>query len=84
MTSDHLREQGKEGPAKATAKVAEHAERVASYLTGADADRLLGDAEDFGRRRPAVAAAIGVVAGFAASRFVKASSRSRHQSRFEE
>jgi hypothetical protein len=83
MTSDHLREQGKDGPAKATAKVAEHAERVGSYLIGSDADRLLGDAEDFGRRKPAVVAAVGVAVGFAASRFLKASSRNRHQSRVE-
>jgi hypothetical protein len=65
------------------AKLADHAERVGSYLKESDADRLLGDAEDFGRRKPAAAAAIGIVVGLAASRFLKASSRAQHQSRFE-
>jgi len=34
--------------------------------------------EDFGRRQPLAVVAIGLVAGFAASRFLKASSSSRY------
>ena len=44
--------------------------------------RLFGaDAEDFGRRQPWALAAASVAAGFAASRFLKASSRQRYQAR---
>ena len=76
-TSQQLREKGQEPQAKAAERVADHAERVGSYLTESDADRLLSDAEDLGRRQPMVVIAAGVALGFAASRFLKASSRKR-------
>ena len=74
-----LREQGQEPHAKAAEKVAEHAERVGGYLTESDADRILHDAEDFGRRQPLAVVAAGAALGFAASRFLKASSRNRYE-----
>ncbi len=80
-TSDQLREEGQDGPARAAERVAERAERVGGYLTESDADRILGDAEDLGRRQPLAVVAIGAAAGFAASRFLKASSGSRYASR---
>jgi hypothetical protein len=80
--SDALREQGKDGPANAAGKVAGYAEKVGSYLHERDADALLADAEDFGRRRPWAVAAGGLVLGFAASRFLKASSSRRYSDRF--
>jgi hypothetical protein len=76
---DQLREQGKDGPAKLADQVADRGERLSSYLRDSDADRLIRDLEDFGRQRPLAVVAAGVVAGFAASRFLKASSRSRGQ-----
>jgi hypothetical protein len=79
--SGALREQGREGPAKAADRVAEYAERVGGYLRERDSDALLGEAEDFGRRQPAAVAAGGFVLGFLASRFLKASSRQRYSSR---
>ena len=80
-TSRHLREQGQDGPAQAAEQVAHHAERLGGYLSESNADRILGDLEDFGRRQPMAVIALGVAAGFAASRFLKASSRQRYESR---
>jgi hypothetical protein len=79
--SDALREQGKDGPAKAADRLAEYAEKAGAYLHEKDADTLLADAEDFGRRQPWTIMAGGLALGFAASRFLKASSRQRHQAR---
>lgn len=79
--SDTLREQGKEGPANAADKLAEYAEKVGGYLRDRDSDGLLADAEDLGRRQPWAVAAGGVVLGFAAARFLKASSSRRYTSR---
>jgi hypothetical protein len=75
---DSLREQGKQGPAKAADRMAEYAEKVGGYLSETDPDGLLRDAENFGRRQPAALAAGGLLLGFAASRFLKASSSRRH------
>jgi hypothetical protein len=79
--SESLREQGKDGPADVADRIAGYAERVGDYLHEKDADTLLSDAEDLGRRKPWVAAAGGLAIGFAASRFLKASSRERYESR---
>ena len=78
-TSDHLREEGQDGQANAADRVAHHVDRVGSYLTESDADRILADAEDFGRRKPWAVIGIGMALGFAASRFLKASSRKRYE-----
>jgi hypothetical protein len=79
--SDELRNQGKDTPAKFADRGAEQIEKVGSYLSEADADKLLSDVEDFGRRRPLAVLAGGLVVGMATARFLKASSRSRYQSR---
>jgi len=78
-TSQRLREEGQDGPARATERAAEQGEKVASWLEDSDADRILRDVEDFGRRQPLAVAAIGLALGFAASRFLKASSRTRYE-----
>ena len=80
-TSSHLRDQGQDGPAQAAEKVAHHAERLGGYLSESSADRILSDLEDFGRRQPMAVIGLGVAAGFVASRFLKASSRERYQTR---
>ena len=77
-TSERLREDGQDGPARAAERAADQAEKVGGWLEQSDADRILHDVEDFGRRQPLAVAAIGLAAGFAASRFLKASSRSRY------
>lgn len=78
---ESLREQGKDGPAMAADRLAEYAEKVGGYLRDKDSDALLADAEDFGRRQPWATAAGGLALGFAASRFLKASSSQRYQER---
>jgi len=80
--SDQLREQGKDQPAKLAEQAAERAERVGSYLRDSDADRILDDIEDFGRRQPWAVIAGGVAVGLVASRFLKASSSRRYESRY--
>lgn len=78
---EELRKQGKETPAKYADKGADRAERLGSYLRESDADELLSDIEDFGRRQPLAVLAGGLVVGIAAARFLKASSRGRYRSR---
>jgi hypothetical protein len=78
--AEELRNQGKDAPANLAEQVADRADRVGDYLTGASGDRLLRDVEDFARRQPMLVAAGGLVLGFAASRFMKASSSRRYQS----
>ena len=81
--ADELRRQGKDGPAALAEQVAGQADRVGDYLKGASGDRLLRDVEDLARRQPLLVAAGGLVLGFAASRFLKASSSRRYQSGYE-
>jgi len=78
-TSERLHEEGQHGPARATERAADQAEKLGGYLERSDADRILHDVEDFGRRQPMAVAAIGLALGFAASRFLKASSRTRYE-----
>jgi hypothetical protein len=78
---DQLRQQGKDQPAKLADQAADRAERLGGYLRDSDADRILGDIEDFGRRQPWAVIAGGVVLGLAASRFLKASSSRRYEQR---
>jgi hypothetical protein len=75
-----LRDEGKDTPARVADQAAERAERLGGYLQEADADRILRDIEDFGRRRPWALAAAGATLGFLASRFLKASSARRYES----
>src|SRR4051812_33007626 len=77
--SEELRKQGKEQPAKLAAQAAERAESLGSYLQRSDGDTILRDVEDFGRRQPWAVIAGGVALGFAASRFLKASSTRRYE-----
>jgi hypothetical protein len=76
-----LREQGKDRPAKLADQAADRAERLGSYLTESDADRILDDIEDLGRRQPWAVLAGGVAVGFVASRFLKASAGTRYEQR---
>jgi hypothetical protein len=78
--AEELRNQGKGAPANLAEQVAGQADRVGDYLKGAGGDRILRDVEDFARRQPMLVAAGGLVLGFAASRFLKASSSRRYQS----
>jgi hypothetical protein len=77
---EQLRGEGKDVPARVMSQVAERAEDLGAYLQSAHADRMLMDLERFARRRPWVTAGAGVLAGFVASRFVKASADRRYES----
>lgn len=79
--SQALRDQGKDRPAQLINRLAEYAERAGRYLHDKDADAMLGDAEDFGRQKPTAVAAGALALGFAASRFLKASSSKRYSAR---
>jgi ElaB/YqjD/DUF883 family membrane-anchored ribosome-binding protein len=57
---------------------ADRIERLGSYLERTSGDELVRDLEDFARRRPWMVAGMGLVAGLAASRFLKASSERRY------
>ena len=76
---EQLRNEGKDVPAKVMTQVAERAEDLGAYLQSTQADKMLTDLEHFARRRPWVTAGIGVLAGFVASRFVKASADRRYE-----
>ena len=77
--AQELRKQGKEKPADLAEQAAERVERLGGYLKESDADRILRDVEDFGRRQPWAIAAGGLALGFLASRFLKASSQKRYE-----
>lgn len=66
--------------AQAAEWAADRVERLAGYLEQASGERVLRDAEDFARRRPWMVAGAGLIAGLAASRFLKASSERRYGS----
>ncbi|MCW2993890.1 MAG: hypothetical protein JWQ18_1385 [Conexibacter sp.] len=78
---DQLREQGKDGPAKLADQAAHHVERAGGWLSESDADKILHDVEDAARKNPWAVVAGGVALGFAASRFLKASSSDRYRAR---
>ena len=80
--AQELRSQGKDAPANLAEQVASQADRVGDYLKGASGDRILRDVEDFARRQPMLVAAAGLALGFAASRFLKASSSRRYESTY--
>jgi hypothetical protein len=81
--AEELRGQGKDTPARMAEQVASQADRVGDYLKEASGDRILRDVEDFARRQPMLVAAAGLALGFAASRFLKASSSRRYESSYQ-
>jgi hypothetical protein len=76
---EELRKQGKDQPARLAEQAAQRAESLGDYLKRSDGDTILRDVEDFGRRQPWAVIAGGVALGFAASRFLKASSTRRYE-----
>ena len=81
--SEELRKQGKDQPAKLAEQAASRAESLGDYLQRSDGDTILRDLEDFGRQRPWAVIAGGLALGFAASRFLKASSSRRYESSYD-
>jgi len=56
-------------------------ERLGGWLRDSDSDKILSDVEDFGRSKPWALALGGMAIGFAAARFLKASSTQRYERR---
>jgi len=79
--TEDLRTEGKDEAAMLMERGAEQVDRLGRYLTDANGDQMMRDVEDFGRKRPGMLAFGGLVLGFAAARFLRASSerRSRDQ-----
>jgi uncharacterized protein YjbJ (UPF0337 family) len=77
---EELRRQGKDQPARLADQAADRAEKLGSYLQESDADRILRDVEELGRKQPWAVVAGGLALGFVASRFLKASSERRYSS----
>jgi len=77
--SDQLRNEGNERAAGMIDAVADRGERLGAYLRNSDGDQIVCDVEAFARRKPWLMVSASAVAGFLASRFVKASSRERYR-----
>jgi ElaB/YqjD/DUF883 family membrane-anchored ribosome-binding protein len=79
QSGEKLRSQGEAQQAAHFAEgAADRIERLGGYLERTSGDALLRDVEYFSRRRPWMIAGIGLVAGLAASRFLKTSSERRY------
>jgi hypothetical protein len=77
-SGDELREEGNAGAAGAAERAAERVERLGGYLEVKRGDEIVRDVEAFARRRPWALAGLGLVAGMAVARFLKASSEKRY------
>jgi hypothetical protein len=82
--TEELRGEGKDQAAQLMDRGAEQVDRLGQYLARSNGDRLMRDIEDFGRRRPGMLAAGGLLLGFGAARFLRASSQRReHDSEWD-
>ncbi|MBJ7607992.1 MAG: hypothetical protein JF887_00975 [Candidatus Dormibacteraeota bacterium] len=78
-SADELRSQGQDLPARVIEQAAERVEQLGQYLRSSNGEQIIGDVERFGREQPWAVIAGGVFVGFAASRFLKASSSRRYE-----
>ena len=76
-----LGDEGNGSASQLTKQAADRIERVGGYLEQKSGDDLMQDLERFARHRPWILAGLGMVAGLAAARFVKASSERRYGQR---
>jgi hypothetical protein len=77
-SGDELGSEGNGGTAtQLTGKAADRIERLGGYLEQRSGDELMRDIETFARRRPWMLAGVGMLAGLAGARFMKASSEER-------
>jgi hypothetical protein len=73
--SEELRSQGNDLTAALTEQVAVRAERLGRYLRQTDGRQILDDVQGFAREQPWLVAAVGLAAGVAVARLLKASAR---------
>jgi ElaB/YqjD/DUF883 family membrane-anchored ribosome-binding protein len=78
-SGNDLSDEGNSNAAQLTGPAADRIERVGSYLEQKSGDELMRDIETFARKRPWMLAGIGMLAGMAAARFIKASSERRYR-----
>ena len=76
-SGEDLSDEGNGNASQLTKQAADRIERVGSYLEQKSGGELMRDVEEFARRRPWLLAGLGMAAGLAAARFVKASSEQR-------
>jgi ElaB/YqjD/DUF883 family membrane-anchored ribosome-binding protein len=77
-SGNDLSDEGNGNAAQLTGQAADRIERLGTYLEEKRGDELVRDAETFARRRPWMLAGLGMLAGVAAARFMKASSEQRY------
>jgi ElaB/YqjD/DUF883 family membrane-anchored ribosome-binding protein len=82
QVAEQARLDGNDQQARLADEAAKRAERVSNYLGDVDPERLMADAEDFARRQPWLVAGVGLIAGFALARSLKASSGRRSTLRY--
>jgi ElaB/YqjD/DUF883 family membrane-anchored ribosome-binding protein len=77
-SGNDLRGEGNTSGARLAGQAADRVEQLGSYLEQKSGDELMRDVETFARRRPWMLAGLGMLAGVAAARFMKASSEERY------
>ena len=77
-SGNDLQSEGNSGAAQLPNQTADRLERLGSYLEEMSGDDVMRDIESFARRRPWMLAGVGLLAGVAAARFMKASSEQRY------
>jgi ElaB/YqjD/DUF883 family membrane-anchored ribosome-binding protein len=77
-SGNDLNGEGNGNVSQLTGQAADRIDRVGSYLEQKSGDELMRDIETFARRRPWMLAGLGMLAGVAAARFMKASSEQRY------
>jgi ElaB/YqjD/DUF883 family membrane-anchored ribosome-binding protein len=79
--AEQARQEGNDQQARLAEQAADRTDRLSTFLTEADGDRLLAEAEEFARRQPWVLAGAGLLAGVVLARAMKVSSRRRYDTR---
>jgi ElaB/YqjD/DUF883 family membrane-anchored ribosome-binding protein len=77
-SGNDLNGEGSTNVSQLTSQAADRIDRLGSYLEQKSGDELMRDIETFARRRPWMLAGLGMLAGVAAARFMKASSEQRY------
>ena len=80
--AEQSRVDGNDQQARLVEQAADRGERLSAYLTRADGEQMLAEAEDFARRQPWVIAGAGLAVGLVVARALKASSGTRYQQRY--
>jgi hypothetical protein len=79
-SGNDLSNEGSSDASQLTGPAADRIERLGAYLEQTSGDELMREIETFTRRRPWMLAGIGMLAGAAAARIMKASSEQRYDS----